>query len=117
MKDPSTHKPLISNVSVELLELLASAHAPAGGSVLFRVGKGNKDLRLVRHEGEPVTVEYCHSLVTKPREYVVVSSLPTPVESINLAEGVTKHLGSSSPSHLSQQIVNAMVRDAVDAAR
>ena len=106
--------PLVSNVSYELVELLAAAHAPAGGSVLFRVGKGNKDLRLVRHEGEPLDIPYCHGLVTKPREYVVVKSLPIPVEAINHEDSRTEHLATSSPAHLVGQIVSSMRSDAVD---
>lgn len=107
--------PVVNNVSFELLELLASTHAPAGGSVLFRVGKGNKDLRLVRHEGEPLDIQYCHGLVTKPRDYLVVKSLPVPVEAINHDDDDrTEHLATSTPAHLVGQIVTSMRRDAVD---
>ena len=99
-------------LTLEFLELMASAHAPPGGAVLWR---HEKDLRLVRHEGEPLTVEYASNLVINRPEASVVPSLPRTVEAVYATDSL-KHLPHLTPLQCSQAVNKAIREDCIDSA-
>jgi len=97
-------------LSFEFLELMASAHAPAGGAVLWR---HEDKLRLVRHESEPLTVGFCYDLMSKPRREEIIGVLPRTVEAVYDSDTFT-HLPTVSIPACCDAIVKSMQADAID---
>lgn len=97
-------------VTLEFLELMASAFAPPSGAVLWR---NDKDLRLVRSEGEALTADFCCGLVTEPRKESVVNLLPKRVEAV-YGPGFLDHLPHLTPGKCAEAVVKSMRRDAID---
>lgn len=90
------------NLSFEYLELLASAHAPPSGAVLWT--HTNKP-RLVRHDGEPLTVEYVSGLITRPGEVTTAVSMPPSFMAV-----ADPARFSVSPKHTKHQCDKALLR-------
>lgn len=90
------------NLSFEYLERLASAHAPPSGAVLWT--HTNKP-RLVRHDGEPLTVEYVSGLITRPGEVTTAVSMPP---SFMAVAGPARF--SVSPKHTKHQCDKTLLR-------
>jgi hypothetical protein len=110
MNNYDKHNPLNSNVMFEFLELMAAAHAPPMGAALWNAGG---DLRLVRHNGEPLTVEFCSSLVTAKREQKEVKKLPASIVASYDADSIT-HLPKYGKVVCNAAVLKAMKEDAVD---
>lgn len=89
-------------LSFEYLELLASAHAPPSGAVLWT--HSNKP-RLVRHDGEPLTVEYVSGLITRPGEVTTAVSMPPSFMAI-----ADHKRFSVSPKHTKHDCDKALLR-------